>query len=92
MIVVAHASKIVQDKSYEQLAKRGGFTLNAIDAAKALERKYPALSEETLTTGMLSGAPAIERNSHCCHAAASAWNPAFSSAVSRSVCSQTRMA
>ena len=33
--------------------KRGGFTLNAIDAAKALARKYPALSEETLTTGML---------------------------------------
>lgn len=59
VMVVAHASKIVQDKSYEQLAKRGGFTLNAIDAAKALERKYPALSEETLTTGMLSSAPAI---------------------------------
>jgi TRAP-type uncharacterized transport system substrate-binding protein len=59
VVVVAHASKIMQDKSYEQLAKRGGFTLNAIDAAKALARKYPALSEETLTTGMLSGAPAI---------------------------------
>lgn len=59
VMVVAHASRIVQDKSYEQLAKRGGFTLNAIDAAKALARKYPALSEETLTTGMLSGAPVI---------------------------------
>jgi TRAP-type uncharacterized transport system substrate-binding protein len=59
VVVVAHASKIMQDRSYEQLAKRGGFTLNAIDAAKALARKYPALSEETLTTGMLSAAPAI---------------------------------
>jgi TRAP-type uncharacterized transport system substrate-binding protein len=59
VVVVAHASKIMQDRSYEQLAKRGGFTLNAIDAAKALARKYPALSEETLTTGMLSSAPAI---------------------------------
>jgi len=59
VVVVAHASQIMKDKSYEQLAKRGGFTLNAIDAAKALARKYPALSEETLTTGMLSSAPAI---------------------------------
>src|ERR1700712_1404222 len=59
VIVVAHASRIMKDKSYEQFAKRGGFTLNAIDAAKALARKYPALSEETLTTGMLSSAPAI---------------------------------
>jgi TRAP-type uncharacterized transport system substrate-binding protein len=59
VVVVAHASRIMKDKSYEQLAKRGGFTLNAIDAAKALARKYPALSEETLTTGMLSSAPAI---------------------------------
>src|SRR3954470_19631641 len=59
VIVVAHASQIMKDRSYEQLAKRGGFTLNAIDAAKALTRKYPALSEETLSTGMLSAAPAI---------------------------------
>jgi TRAP-type uncharacterized transport system substrate-binding protein len=59
VVVVAHASQIMKDKSYEQFAKRGGFTLNPIDAAKALARKYPALSEETLTTGMLSGAPAI---------------------------------
>ena len=59
VVVIAHASQIMKDRSYEQLAKRGGFTLNAIDAAKALTRKYPALSEETLTTGMLSAAPAI---------------------------------
>ncbi|SDN94625.1 TAXI family TRAP transporter solute-binding subunit [Afipia sp. GAS231] len=59
VVVVAHASQIMKDKSYEQFAKRGGFTLNAIDAAKALARKYPALSEETLSTGMLSAAPAI---------------------------------
>ena len=59
VVVVAHASQIMKDKSYEQLAKRGGFTLNAIDAAKALARKYPALSEETLSTGTLSAAPPI---------------------------------
>jgi len=61
VVVVAHASQIMKDKSYEQFAKRGGFTLNPIDAAKALARKYPALSEETLTTGMLSGAPGDPR-------------------------------
>jgi TRAP-type uncharacterized transport system substrate-binding protein len=59
VVVVAHASQIMKDRSYEQLAKRGSFTLNAIDAAKALARKYPVLSEETLSTGTLSAAPAI---------------------------------
>ena len=59
VIAIQHASTIMKDKSYEQSAKRGGFTLNAIDAAKALARKYPALSEETVATGMLSSAPAI---------------------------------
>ena len=59
VIAVAHASQIVKDKSYEQYAKRGGFTLNAIDAAKALASKYPALSEETMATGMLSAARQI---------------------------------
>ncbi|WLA49087.1 hypothetical protein QIH80_02155 [Bradyrhizobium elkanii] len=50
----------MKDKTYEQYAKRaGGFTLNAIDAAKALARKYPAISEETVSTGMLSSSPAI---------------------------------
>uniref|UniRef100_A0A973ZYR7 C4-dicarboxylate ABC transporter substrate-binding protein n=2 Tax=Bradyrhizobium septentrionale TaxID=1404411 RepID=A0A973ZYR7_9BRAD len=57
---IEHASKIIKDKTYEQYAKRsGGFTLNAIDAAKALARKYPAISEETVSTGMLSSSPAI---------------------------------
>ena len=41
VIKVAHASQIVKDKSYEQYARRGGFTLNAIDSAKALARKNP---------------------------------------------------
>ena len=36
VIAIAHASTIVKDKSYEQYAKRGGFTVNAIDEAKAL--------------------------------------------------------
>jgi TRAP-type uncharacterized transport system substrate-binding protein len=58
-IAIAHASMIVKNKSYEQYAKRGGFTLNAIDEAKALARRDPAISEETLATGMLSSAPPI---------------------------------
>ena len=59
VVAVAHASRIVKDKSYEQYAKRGAFTLNAIESAKALARKYPAISEETVATGMLSASPAI---------------------------------
>ncbi|MCC8955070.1 C4-dicarboxylate ABC transporter substrate-binding protein [Bradyrhizobium sp. Pear77] len=60
VVVIEHASKIIKDKTYEQYAKRaGGFTLNAIDEAKALARKYPAISEETISTGMLSSSPAI---------------------------------
>ena len=59
VIKVAHASQIVKDKSYEQFARRGGFTLNAIDSAKSIARKYPAISEETIATGMLSASPAV---------------------------------
>ena len=59
VVAVVHASRVVKDKSYEQYAKRGVFTLNAIESAKALARKYPALSEETVATGMLSASPAI---------------------------------
>ncbi len=59
VVAITHASKIMKDRSYEQYAKRGGFVLNAIDEAKALARKNPGISEETLETGMLSSAPAI---------------------------------
>src|SRR5437016_2539259 len=59
VIAIRHASKVMKDKSYEQYAKRGGFTLNAIDEAKALARKIPGISEETLSTGMLSSSPEI---------------------------------
>lgn len=59
VVAVVHASRAVKDRSYEQHAKRGGFTLNAIDSAKAIVRKYPALSEETVTTGALSASPAL---------------------------------
>jgi TRAP-type uncharacterized transport system substrate-binding protein len=59
VVAIAHASRIMKDKSYEQLAKRGAFTLNAIDAAKSMARKYPAISEETVAAGMLSASPAI---------------------------------
>jgi TRAP-type uncharacterized transport system substrate-binding protein len=59
VVAIAHASTIVKDKRYEQFAKRGGFTINAIDESKALARRNPGISEETLATGMLSSAPAI---------------------------------
>src|ERR1700687_4935979 len=58
-IAIAHVSTIVKDKRYEQYAKRGGFTVNAIDESKALARRNPGITEETLATGMLSSAPAI---------------------------------
>jgi hypothetical protein len=59
VVAIAHASRFTKDKSYEQYAKRGAFTLNAIESAKAMARKYPAISEETIATGMLSASPAI---------------------------------
>ncbi|MFL6839236.1 MAG: TAXI family TRAP transporter solute-binding subunit [Bradyrhizobium sp.] len=59
VVAIDHASKIVKDKRYEQYARHGGFTLNAIDAAKVLARKYPAISEETVATGMLSSSPEV---------------------------------
>ena len=59
VIAIAHASTLVKDKRYEQYAKRGGFTVNAIDESKALARRDPGISEETLATGMLSSSPAI---------------------------------
>jgi TRAP-type uncharacterized transport system substrate-binding protein len=59
VVAIAHASTLVKDKRYEQYAKRGGFTVNAIDESKALARRNPGISEETLATGMLSSAPAI---------------------------------
>jgi TRAP-type uncharacterized transport system substrate-binding protein len=58
-ITVAHASKIIKDKTYEQYARRGGITLNGIDGAKSLASKNPAISEETLAKGMLSSSPAL---------------------------------
>jgi TRAP-type uncharacterized transport system substrate-binding protein len=59
VIAIAHASTLVKDKRYEQYARHGGFTVNAIDEAKALARRNPGISEETLATGMLSSSPAI---------------------------------
>jgi TRAP-type uncharacterized transport system substrate-binding protein len=59
VVAIAHASTIMKDKRYEQYAKLGGFTVNAIDESKALARRNPGISEETLATGMLSSTPAI---------------------------------
>ena len=58
-IAIAHASTLMKDKRFEQYARRGGFTVNAIDETKALARRNPGISEETLPTGMLSSSPAI---------------------------------
>lgn len=58
-IVIAPASKLMKDKSYQQYAARGGLTLNPIEATKLLTRKYPALSEETVESGTLSSSPTI---------------------------------
>jgi hypothetical protein len=60
VVAVAHASRMMKDKSYEKYARQaGGFTLNAINDAKALARRIPGITSETLETGMLSSAPAI---------------------------------
>src|SRR3984957_3568461 len=59
VIAIAHASAIVKDKTFEQYARHAAFTLNAIDESKALTRRNPGISEETLATGMLSSAPLL---------------------------------
>jgi TRAP-type uncharacterized transport system substrate-binding protein len=59
VVAIAHASTIAKDKRYEQYARRGGFSLNAIDESKALAQRNPGISEETLATGTLSSSPAI---------------------------------
>ncbi len=59
VIAIAPASRMMRDKSFEQFAKRGGFTLNAISESKALVRRYPGLTEETLEAGVLSSTPAV---------------------------------
>jgi len=59
VIAIAHTSSLSKDKRYEQYARRGGFNVNAIDESKALARRNPGITEETLATGMLSSSPAI---------------------------------
>ena len=59
VIAIVRASKAVRDKSYEQAAKRGGFTLNTIEEAKTLARKFPGISDETVTAGSVSTSPQI---------------------------------
>jgi TRAP-type uncharacterized transport system substrate-binding protein len=59
VIAIAHASSLVKDRRYEQYARRGGFTVNEIGESKALARRVPGISEETLAAGMLSSSPEI---------------------------------
>src|SRR5258705_2947703 len=49
-IAIAHASTIVKNKSFEQYAKRGGFTLNTRGAAKTRAGPDPPKSQWTLAT------------------------------------------
>ena len=59
VIAIAPVSRMLRDKSIEQQIRRGGLTLNEISEAKALVRRHPGLTEETLSAGMLSATPAI---------------------------------
>ncbi len=59
VIAIFHTSKVIKDKSFAQYDRQGSFTLNAIDGAKGLARKIPAISDETIEAGTLSSAPEI---------------------------------
>jgi len=59
VIAIAHTSRLVKDKLYEQYARHGSFTINKIDESKALTQRIPGISEETLATGMLASSPQI---------------------------------
>ena len=59
VITVAPVSRMLRDKSFEKNAGRGGFTLNAISGSKALVRRHPGITEETLSAGVLSSTPAV---------------------------------
>lgn len=59
VIAIAPVSRLLRDKSIEQQFRRGGLILNDISGSKALVRRYPGLTEETLSAGMLSSTPAI---------------------------------
>ncbi|MDO9299454.1 TAXI family TRAP transporter solute-binding subunit [Bradyrhizobium sp.] len=59
VIAIAPVSRLLRDKSIEQQVRRGGLILNDISESKALVRRYPGLTEETLSAGMLSSTPAI---------------------------------
>lgn len=60
VMIIDHLSAVARDKRYEQFAKQhAGFVLNAIDDAKAIERRMPGVSSETIDERLLSTAPAI---------------------------------
>ncbi|MDO9560590.1 MAG: TAXI family TRAP transporter solute-binding subunit [Bradyrhizobium sp.] len=59
VIAIASVSRMLRDRSIEQQIRRGGLTLNDISESKALVRRYPGLTEQTLTEGLLSSSPAI---------------------------------
>jgi TRAP-type uncharacterized transport system substrate-binding protein len=59
VIAIAPVSRMLRDKSIEQQIRRAGLTLNDLSETKALVRRHPGLTEETLSAGMLSTTPAI---------------------------------
>ena len=59
VIAIAPVSRLLRDKGIEQQIRRGGLSLNGIGEAKSLVRRHPGLTEQLLTEGLLSSAPAI---------------------------------
>ena len=59
VIAIAPASRILRDKAFQQNARRGGLTLNAIHESEALVKRYPGITEETVSAGALSSTPAV---------------------------------
>lgn len=60
VVTIEHLSKIAADKSYEKLAHKG-FVFHGVDEAKAIERKVPGASDETIEAGLLGLPPRAGR-------------------------------
>ena len=60
MIAIENAARIAKERTFERHGQGpGGFTLNAIPEAKAIERKIPGIFAETIEEGLLSPSPQI---------------------------------
>jgi TRAP-type uncharacterized transport system substrate-binding protein len=60
VVVIDHLSRLARDKSFERALKTApGFTLNEIGEAKAIARKMPGITEQTIDPGLLSASPRV---------------------------------